>query len=127
MATQKPPNAGKGRPKGSLNRKTKLQKDIAAAVVAGNAHRVQEKLDRIQDPARWLEIYLRFLEFIKPKLARAQVETKPPEIDPPQIRISFADGGPGCPAEGGGVEVSGDLEAPIDVDTALTFTGAHHE
>lgn len=78
-ATVKPPNAGKGRPKGSPNKATKAAREAIASFVDGNADRLQGWLDEIAAEKGALEAFRAFtdlLEFHVPKLARTEVTGK---------------------------------------------------
>ena len=63
--TRKPPNAGKGRPKGSQNKTTSLAKAVIAEVGdrLGGADRLLAwaKEDAANEKAFWTNIYLRLL------------------------------------------------------------------
>jgi hypothetical protein len=71
----------KGRPKGSPNRATADVRAAIATFAEGNAHKLQEWLDRVAegsggikpDPAKAADLYLRAIEYHIPKLARTEV------------------------------------------------------
>lgn len=71
----------KGRPKGSPNRATADVRAAIAAFAEGNAHKLQDWLDRVAegsggikpDPAKAADLYLRAIEYHIPKLARTEV------------------------------------------------------
>lgn len=74
-AKRKPPNAGKGRTKGSLNKATKNAKEAIARFVDGNAERLQEWLDRIAEedgPKAAFMCFADLLEYHVPKLSRSE-------------------------------------------------------
>lgn len=70
-----PPNAGKGRQKGSPNKVTRDVRQALAQFAEGNVERLQTWLDGIarKDPAKAAEVYLRVLEYHIPKLQRTEV------------------------------------------------------
>ena len=70
-----------GRPKGSPNRATADVRAAIAVFAEGNAHKLQEWLDRVAegsegvrpDPGKAADLYLRAIEYHIPKLARTEV------------------------------------------------------
>lgn len=72
----RPPNAGKGRPKGVPNKATADVRKAIALIAERNIEAVERWLNEIDDPARRLELYLRMLEYHIPKLARTEVTGK---------------------------------------------------
>lgn len=73
----KPPNAGKGRPKGSPNKATANAREAIARLVDGNAERLQEWLDQIAEdegPKAAFQCFSDLLEYHVPKLSRAEVQ-----------------------------------------------------
>ena len=70
-----PPNAGKGRPRGSPNRATRDVRTVFSAFVEANAEKAQALFDRVasRDPAKALELLARLAEFVIPKLARTDL------------------------------------------------------
>lgn len=68
--------AGPGRPAGSPNRITAEARKALSDLVVGNAPRLQEWLDRVakHNPKAALEIYVKLVEFVVPKLARHAIE-----------------------------------------------------
>ena len=68
--------AGPGRPAGSPNRVTTEVREALSDLVVGNVPRLQEWLDRLakHNPKAALEIYVKLLEFVVPKLARHAIE-----------------------------------------------------
>lgn len=88
----------KGRPKGSPNRATADVRAAIAAFAEGNAHKLQDWLDRVADgsggikpdPAKAADLYLRAIEYHIPKLARTEVTGQdggPVEITGIQITL----------------------------------------
>lgn len=88
----------KGRPKGSPNRATADVRAAIAAFAEGNAHKLQDWLDRVAegsgglkpDPAKAADLYLRAIEYHIPKLARTEVTGQdggPVEISGIQIKL----------------------------------------
>jgi len=69
--------AGPGRPAGSPNRATAEVRDALSDLVAGNVPRLQEWLDRVakHNLKAALEIYVKLVEFVVPRLARHSLET----------------------------------------------------
>lgn len=90
---RKPPNAGKGRPKGSVNKVTATAREAIALVADGMAPEFEKWLGKIAEgtpkelgedgkPKTWLvkpdprgaaEVYLKAIEYHIPKLSRAEV------------------------------------------------------
>jgi hypothetical protein len=88
----------RGRPKGSPNRATADVRAAIAAFAEGNAHKLQDWLDRVAegfggnkpDPAKAADLYLRAIEYHIPKLARTEVTGQdggPVEISAIQIKL----------------------------------------
>jgi len=88
----------RGRPKGSPNRATADVRAAIAAFAEGNAHKLQDWLDRVADgsggnkpdPAKAADLYLRAIEYHIPKLARTEVTGNnggPVEISAIQIKL----------------------------------------
>ena len=77
---KQPKNTG-GRPKASPNRATADVRAAIAVFAEGNAHKLQDWLDRVAegsdgnrpDPAKAADLYLRAIEYHIPKLARTEV------------------------------------------------------
>lgn len=69
--------AGPGRPAGSPNRVTTEVREALSDLIAGNVPRLQEWLDRVakHNPKAALEIYVKLVEFVVPRLARHSLET----------------------------------------------------
>jgi hypothetical protein len=96
----KPPAAGRGRKRGSMNRHTKTAKLAIAQFVADNAPGAQKLFDRLSrtDPRGALEMLAVFTRFVLP--VNSKVDTSISEgraITALDIGISFANGGPGMP------------------------------
>lgn len=74
-----PPNAGKGRRKGSVNKDTKDVRLIIAKVAEKNGAKLSAWLDRVarKNPAKAIDLYLRMIEYHIPKLSRQEI-VKPP-------------------------------------------------
>lgn len=90
---RKPPNAGKGRPKGSVNKATATAREAIAMVADGMAPEFEKWLGKIAEgtpkeldadgkPKTWLvkpdprgaaEVYLKAIEYHIPKLSRAEL------------------------------------------------------
>jgi hypothetical protein len=68
--------AGPGRPAGTPNRMTTEMREALAAFATDNAPKLQDWLDRVArtNPKAALDIYVRMLEFVVPKMARHTVE-----------------------------------------------------
>ena len=69
--------AGPGRPAGSLNRATTEVREALADLTVANIPKLQEWLDRVanHNPKAALEIYVKLVEFVVPRLARHSLET----------------------------------------------------
>ena len=69
--------AGPGRPAGSLNRATTEVREALADLTVANIPKLQEWLDRVanHNPKAALEIYVKIVEFVLPRLARHSLET----------------------------------------------------
>lgn len=99
---KQPRNTG-GRPKGSPNRATADVRAAIAVFAEGNAHKLQDWLDRIAegsdgvrpDPAKAADLYLRAIEYHIPKLARTEVTGQdggPVEVSGINIKLVRPDG-----------------------------------
>ena len=70
----------KGRPPGSLNRSTEQMKLTLARAANNTLNTIAEDLEKIRkkDPERAIELSLKMMEYVLPKLARTEVKA---EID----------------------------------------------
>lgn len=107
----RPPNAGKGRRKGSLNKATADARAAIAMFVNNNAHRLQGWLDKIADgvpgpverdeegnetetyliepdPQKAFELFQSVIEYHVPKLARTE-HTDPAGNALPVVQVTF--------------------------------------
>jgi hypothetical protein len=75
LVKRRPPNAGKGRVKGSMNRVTADVRGALAQAVEGNVGRLKDCLERVaqRDPAKFVELVARLSEFVVPKLQRSEL------------------------------------------------------
>jgi len=66
---------GPGRPAGTPNRMTTEMREVIAVLVTDNAPKLQRWLDRVArtNPKAAVDIYVRMLEFVAPKMARHAV------------------------------------------------------
>lgn len=69
----RPPNAGKGRPKGVVNKTTADVRAVIAQIANNTAAEVEGWLRAIKDPARRVEAWNRMLEYHIPKLSRTEM------------------------------------------------------
>ena len=69
--------AGPGRPAGSLNRATTEVREALVGLTVANTPKLQEWLDRVakHNPKAALEIYVKLVEFVIPRLARHSLES----------------------------------------------------
>ena len=74
----RPPNAGRGRTKGSPNKATAEARAAIADFVDANAHRLQNWLDAIakNDPAKAFALFMSVIEYHVPKLSHVDARTK---------------------------------------------------
>ena len=70
-----PPNAGKGRPPGSLNKSTSAVREAIARMADENADNFVGWLNQVaaSNPEKACDIYLKAIEYHIPKLARTEV------------------------------------------------------
>lgn len=71
-----PGNKYGGRKKGVPNKATQNAREAIGRFVDGNAHRVQEWLDKIEKedgPKAAFDCYLKLIEFHVPRLSRAEI------------------------------------------------------
>lgn len=77
-----PPNAGKGRPVGSVNKVTNEFRQTISALLDGNRDKVAVWLGQVAeghgeakpDPAKALDLMAKLAEYAAPKLNRTEVE-----------------------------------------------------
>jgi hypothetical protein len=87
-----------GRVAGTPNKTTGLAKKAIVAFLEHNAPKVQSLFNRVakENPARALELYDKFAEYVLPKLTRTTLVGDPDApLQVPMISISFPQGGPG--------------------------------
>ena len=74
----RPPNAGRGRVKGTPNKATAEARAAIAEFVDNNAHRLQTWLDAIakDNPAKAFTLFLSVIEYHVPKLSHVDARTK---------------------------------------------------
>jgi hypothetical protein len=79
LPNRKPPAAGRGKKKGTLNRTTKTVREIFTLFVEHNAEGAQALYDRVahRNPAAALSLLAKVAEFVLPKLHRAEVQIAP--------------------------------------------------
>ncbi|MDD4971840.1 MAG: hypothetical protein PHT07_20640 [Paludibacter sp.] len=86
-AKRKPPNAGKGRAKGSMNKVTRQFKETVSLLLEDNAENVAKWLKNVAegdavneikpDPYKALDMLAKLAEYATPKLARTEVSGTP--------------------------------------------------
>lgn len=77
VVRDKPPAAGKGRPKGAVNKATGMAREAIAKLVEGNVDQLQDWLDQIardekQGPSVAFKLLMDVMEYHIPKLARTE-------------------------------------------------------
>lgn len=74
----RPPQLTGGSRKGVPNKATQAAREAIGAFVDGNAHRLQEWLDRIaeKDPEKAFSLFQSVIEYHVPKLARSELVGK---------------------------------------------------
>lgn len=79
LPNRRPPAAGKGKKKGTLNRTTKTVREIFTLFVEHNAEGAQVLYDRVarKNPGAALALLAKVAEFVLPKLHRAEVQIAP--------------------------------------------------
>jgi hypothetical protein len=72
----RPPNAGRGRKKGTVNKVTRSTRELFSAFVDHNAEKAQALFDRVarKNPARALQLLSSFAEFSLPRLQRTEMD-----------------------------------------------------
>jgi len=65
----------KGRPKGTPNRKTLVLETFCTDIIEGGMERFNASLQELakESPEKYINAYLSLLEYVKPKLARQDV------------------------------------------------------
>jgi len=79
MAKFEPGNKiAKGRPPGALNRSTEQMKLTLARAANNTLNNIAEDLEKIRkkDPERAIELSLKMMEYVLPKLARTEVRAE---------------------------------------------------
>ncbi len=86
-----PPNAGKGRKKGSKNKVTRDTREALALLIENNHDKMQTWLDDVAaaDPGKALTLLLQMIEFTTPKMARTELTGRDggPMIIEPTLNI----------------------------------------
>lgn len=74
----RPPAAGRGRVQGVPNKTTRVVREVLQAAVESQQDRIQSVLDRAykQDPQTWWDMLMTLLEYVTPKMQRAEIEAK---------------------------------------------------
>lgn len=69
---------GKGRPPGALNRSTEMMKLSLARAANRTLDHLSDDLEKIRkkDPEKAIELALKMMEYIVPKLSRAEVKAE---------------------------------------------------
>jgi hypothetical protein len=78
MAFEKGNKLAKGRPVGALNRSTEQMKLTLARAANNTLNNIAEDLEKIRkrDPERAIELSLKMMEYVLPKLARTEVKAE---------------------------------------------------
>ena len=76
-------NNPNGRPKGTVNERTKQWEELGKALLERHSERANQVLDNLEDD-KFIDQYAKLLEYFKPKLARSEVKQ---ENAPSVIRI----------------------------------------
>lgn len=93
-----PPNAGKGRKKGQINKATADVRKTIALIAERKVLEVEKWLNRVgrKSPDKALELYLKMIEYHIPKLTRSEhTGADGAPLAPPVFNFGFANGGPG--------------------------------
>jgi hypothetical protein len=69
-----------GRPKGAKGQVPMSIKEAISEALESRADQIAEKLDKVTDPVKWLELYAKFAVFIVPKNVRIE-EPHDPRAD----------------------------------------------
>jgi hypothetical protein len=84
-----------GRTKGTANKSTTLAREAIAKFVDGNAHKLEEWLDKVAEdnPAEAFKLYQSVVEYHIPKLARTDTTVTGADGGPVQhsIQVKFGD------------------------------------
>jgi len=76
-------NNPNGRPKGTLNERSKQWEELGKALLERHSERANQVLDNLDDD-KFIDQFAKLLEYFKPKLARSEVKQ---ENAPSVIRI----------------------------------------
>ena len=68
-----------GRPVGAIDKDKRKIREIIDTVLDDNADRLQEELDKLTG-AKFLDLYIKLLEYVVPKLQRQAIEIEPEKI-----------------------------------------------
>lgn len=77
-----------GRKAGSVNKVTRVAKEIICGIVNDNAEKAQKMLDKVSDPKDWITCFVKLAEFVVPKQAAVSVTAEVRRCD---LRSELAD------------------------------------
>lgn len=70
-----------GRAKGVVNKKDAVGQEAVHDIVMGNIDKIPEKLEMIVEPDKWMQYFLKLMEFVIPKKAAVQLSATKPLSD----------------------------------------------
>lgn len=67
-----------GKPKGVLNKKTMILETFCQDIIEGGIDRFNAAMNELAEkkPEKYIDAYMQLLEYVKPKLARSDVNVK---------------------------------------------------
>jgi len=79
-----------GKPRGSRNKKTQQWEALGESIMNKHTKKFNEELDKLSGE-KFMEMYIKVLEYFKPKQNRTDITTGGNRINPPRIEFINTD------------------------------------